>query len=108
MKALSVTALAFAAALTACAAAVEIPVQSDKPITLEAEQPGTPPHAPARIEWDESSGTLRLSYGGRVILDGRITGSGVKLVNVVSTGQGLEQRLTISGANLALRADVNG
>jgi hypothetical protein len=108
MKTRAATFLVFAAALTACTEAVEIPAQSDKPFTPEAAQPGTPPHAPARVEWDESSGALRLSYGGRVILDGRLVGSGVKLVNAVSTGQGLDQRLTISGANLALRADVSG
>ncbi len=101
---------------------VEIPAQSSQPLPAEADATGTPPNRPARVEWDAASGNLRLTYRGRVIFQGQITGGPAQLVNtldpkrrparLVDTAQtgrrDIDQRLIFSGKNLTLSASAHG
>ena len=97
-----------AAFLPACASYTEIAPQSATPVAFEADQTAIPPNRPAKVEWDAQSGNLRLTYQGRVLFEGRVSGGGVQLSNTVAGERGLEQRLVFTGKDLALEASVHG
>lgn len=98
--------------LTACTAYTQIPPQSAQPLAFDAEQPGTPPDAPAQVAWDAAGGNLRLAYQGRVIFQAKVAGGKAQLDNTVARaptlGHGLEQRITLAGEGLTLRAVAHG
>ena len=67
------------------------------------EKVAAPPNAPAKVQWDERSATLKLDYHGRQILgvtieaqtpDGdRVQGAVIKMETSVTEEEKVEQRL---------------
>ncbi len=88
------------------------------------EKVAAPPNAPAKVQWDERSATLKLDYHGRQILgvtieaqtpDGdRVQGAVIKMETSVTEEEKVEQRLKFvltkpkEGVQLVLRGMVNG
>ena len=58
--------------------------------------------------WDAIRGNVCLTYHGRVIFEGAITGGPAHLTNTVEWGRGLEQTLVLSGKGISLSALAHG
>ena len=68
--------------------------------------PGAPPSQAAQVAYDAARGTLRLTYAGATLFDGRVT-AGAKLDQQVTEAKGaLTQTLTLTGGGLKLTGTV--
>ncbi len=108
LPAIALLLAACASGISGCAAYTVVPPQPAQPLAVEAGLPGTPPNAPAQVEWDASGGNLRLTYHGRMVFQGQVTGGKAELTNAVTAGRGVEQRLTFTGKGLKLSALAHG
>ncbi len=75
--------------------------------TLPPDEPGDPANAAAKVEWNETAGTLRLHYDGKLLFDGRVTGKAVLSDTTAHKKQALTQTLTLTGKALRLEGVVS-
>lgn len=77
---------------------------------LEPDLPGEPPNAAATAAWDPSTGMLRLSYDGKLLMAGRATAVGpVEMTTTTGRkGQAITQELVLRGSGLSFAGAVGG
>ncbi len=67
-----------------------------------ADEPGDPPNAGSKLDWNETAGRLSLYYDGKVIFEGHVTGN-AKVSEAVESKRGaLAQTVTLTGQALRL------
>jgi hypothetical protein len=86
----------------------DAPAQGPANEPLLADAPGEPANAPATVEWDETSGLLRLRYDGGVLFEGQVRGGATVSNSVTRRRQAITQQVRLTGKNLALQGRVSG
>jgi hypothetical protein len=80
-----------------------LPAMRPKPLeeALLPDLPGEPPNAGAEIKWNEKSGSLRLTYDGKVLFDGNARGARLSST-ITREKQAVTQTIILTGSGLKL------
>lgn len=85
-------------------------VSQPQPEAVLPDLPGEPPNAAAKVEWNPDAGVLRLSYDGKRLFEGKVTGTSPATLATDSKRkrQAFTQDLVLSGTGLRLEGTVAG
>ena len=79
------------------------PPVAQEPLLPDA--PGEPANAAAKVEWNEQTGALRLTYDGKLLFEGQAKGAALSNVTTRKK-QAITQTLTLTGRGVRLEGVV--